>query len=248
MKKIGPTFVSYSFKDRAKFDNVVFALDSAGIDVWNSSEIAAGEPLRDKLRKAIASCTTCVFIATRSSLTSGWCQAELGAFWGAAKPVIVYLEDGDLVGDELPKQFQADKWAATIREVVDSLTRHLTETSLIRDRPANIFWLGHDLARAIRLAKFEPNNWDQLGVNLRQALHHLNQAGVQAPGARKLLLNAIRTHRTLGGLSEHERETFVTALARAKNELGDRIAHQQIGFKGYPSIDEEDQLIKEAED
>ena len=247
MTKIGPTFVSYSFKDKAKFDEVEGALKRAGIVVWSSDEIAAGERLGDRLRQAIASCTACVFIATRNSLTSDWCRAELFAFWGAAKPIVVYLENGDLSSNELPIQFRNDKWATTAQEVADSVTRHRGESSLIKDRPANIFWLGHDLARAIRLAKFEPNNWDELGADLRQALHHLDQTGMQAPAARKLLLNAIRTHRAQEGLSEQEREKFVTALARAKKELGDLIARQQPEFKAYLSIEEQDQLAKDTE-
>jgi hypothetical protein len=131
----------------------------------------------------------------------------------------------------------------------DRLTRHLNETPPVVDCPANIFWLGHDLARAIRLAKFEPQSWDdELGVYLRQAMHHLNQTGVQAPDARKLLLEAFRTHRRLAGLSEQEREKFVTDIARAKNEIGDQIGRLQAGFKGYPSIGEQEQLTKETKD
>jgi hypothetical protein len=249
VEKIGPTFVSYSFEDKAKFDNILLAFENAGIPVWNSKEIAAGESLRDKLRSAIASCLACVFIATRNSVASGWCQAELGAFWGAAKPVIIYLDNGDLRGDELPKQFQSDKWATTIREVVNSVKQRLNETSVIRDCPANVFWLGHDLAQAVCLATFEPKNWHQLvGVALRQALHHLNQTGLPARDARELLLDAIRTHRKSTVLSEQERRDLVTVIVRAKNDLGSDIARLQAGFKAHPSINEQNDLIKETED
>jgi hypothetical protein len=248
VEKIGSTFVSYSFQDKAQFDNVLWALEGAGISVWNSSEIAAGEVLRDKLRSAIANCLVCIFVATRNSIASGWSQAELGAFWGAAKPVIIYLEDSNLRSDELPKQFQSDKWATTIREVVDSVKRHLNETSLIRECPANVFWLANDLAGAIRLAKFESNNWDQVGKNQRHAVHHLNQTRLQAPEARKLLLHAIRTHRKSAALSEKERDDFVTAIRRAKNELGGHIERLQVGFKAYPLIREQNYFTKETED
>ena len=74
--------------------------------------------MRDELRDAILRCSSCIFIATSDSLESGWCQAEIGAFWGVARPVIVYLTDDGLTEDKLPKQFKGDKFASTIREVV----------------------------------------------------------------------------------------------------------------------------------
>jgi hypothetical protein len=48
--------------------------------------------------------------------------------------------------------------------------------------------------------------------------------------------------RTLRDVSEQEPEDFVTAIAKAKNELGSHIARQQVGFKAYPSIDEQNRL------
>ena len=37
---------------------------------------------------------------------SSWCAAELGAFWGAGKDVIIYLADSSLQEDQLPRQFR----------------------------------------------------------------------------------------------------------------------------------------------
>src|SRR6185295_4110589 len=243
-------FISHSFADKAKFDDLCFAFEPQGITPWNTEEIAAGETLREELRSAIEACVVCVFIATRNSLTSGWCQAEIGAFWGAGKPVVVYLGDHGLKGEELPKQFQPDKWAATTREVVEATKRHLreaTEPGLIGKRPANAFWLGHDLARAIRLAKFEYHDRSELDLDLRQALHHMEELGLVAPDARALLLSALRTHRTGAVLSEEEREQFITSIARAKNALGDRFARLQPQFRGYPTIEAQDRLNREIQ-
>lgn len=242
-------FISHSFEDKAKFDDLCFAFEPHGITAWKSEEIAAGETLREELRSAIETCAVCVFIATRNSLASGWCQAEIGAFWGAGKPVVVYLGD-ELKGEELPKQFQPDKWASKTREVVDAVKRRLragSEPLLIGKRPANAFWLGHDLARAIRLAKFEPHNRSELDLNLRQALHHMEELGLLVPDARTLLVSALKTHRSGAALSEEEREQFVTAIAKAKNELGDRIAQSQPQFRGYPSIETQDRLNREVQ-
>lgn len=122
------SFISYKFEeDRNKYEDVCYAFDREGIKYWTTGEIAAGQSLRDKLQNAIRRCSVCVFIATPNSLGSGWCQAEIGAFWGLGRPVIVYLADDKLTEDNLPKQFRGDKFASTIREVVDAVKVHLSE-------------------------------------------------------------------------------------------------------------------------
>ena len=110
-------FVSYSFEDENKFQNVAYALKIEGIEYWKSQEITAGHSLRDRLRAAIPSVPVCVLIATQRSLTSEWCLAEIGAFWGAGKPVIVYLAGDGLEETDVPKQFQGDKFATNTPEV-----------------------------------------------------------------------------------------------------------------------------------
>src|SRR5262249_39903821 len=115
----------------------------------------------------------------------------------------------------------------------------------IDERPANVFWLGHDLARAIRFAMFERTKRDELEEMLRQALHHLDQIGLGAPDARELLLKAIKTHRHDADLSDADQREFVNTIAKAKNELGDRIARLQPGFRGYPTIEELNKLERD---
>ncbi len=241
-------FISYSFADENKFDDICYALGNRQIAYWNTKEIAAGEELRDKLRSAIQGCGVCVFVATKNSLASEWCKAEVGAFWGAGKPVIVYLADDNLDHDQLPPQFKADLWADKTRDVVNAVELHIsqaTEPTFVREHPANVFWLGHDLARAIRIAKFEPDNRAGLEDGLKQAIHHLNAIELHAPDARKLLLNVIKSYRDSAQLPEEQREKLVTAIAKAKNELGDLIARLQPGFAGYPTIGSEQALEQE---
>jgi TIR domain len=120
-------FISYSFKDKEKFENLCFALEGRNIPFWNTDEIAVGEQLRARLREAVTKCPVCVFLATKNSLKSGWCLAEVGAFWGAGKPVIVFLDDNDLSDNDLPKQLQGDKWTRGIKEVVGSLKFYMDQ-------------------------------------------------------------------------------------------------------------------------
>lgn len=75
----------------------------------------------DQLRNAIQSCSLCIFFATKNSLESSWCHAEIGAFWGASKPVLIYGPDKSLQTEKLPKQFQGDLWKDDPDELIKSL-------------------------------------------------------------------------------------------------------------------------------
>jgi hypothetical protein len=243
-------FISYDFEDKSKFDDICFAFENSDIVPWKTDEIAAGEVLRDRLRHAIETCAVCVFVATRKSLASGWCQAEIGAFWGAAKPVVMYLPSEELRAEELPKQFQADKWAVTTREVVESVKVHLRKAAqppVMGKRAGNVFWLGHDLARAIRIAKFEAGDGSDLVWHLTHALHHLGQIELSATNARRLLLGAVKASRNMANLSVEQRSELADMIRRAKNDLGGAIADSQQGFKGHPTIDDQDRLEQEIE-
>jgi hypothetical protein len=127
-------FVSHYFKeDQTNFNNICYAFQQEGIEAWNTDEINAGEPLRDRIQDAIKSCSVCVFIATSKSLESGWCRAEIGAFWGARKPVVVYAAGDERSEAVVPEQFKGDKWASTIKEVVTAVKRYLAEAAKNQD-------------------------------------------------------------------------------------------------------------------
>jgi hypothetical protein len=75
-------FVSYSFDESAdKLTNVIAALHAHRIRFWHHSRAIAGRPLVQELRRGIAQSSACVYVATKKSLQSDWCKAEVGAFW-----------------------------------------------------------------------------------------------------------------------------------------------------------------------
>jgi CheY-like chemotaxis protein len=114
-----PAFISHSFENRPEFENVTDALELRGVPFWNPAEIRPGGSLRDQLRVAVERCNLCIFIATRKSVDSSWCGAELGAFWGAGKPIVVYLAEASLTDDELPQIVQGDVWERRISKIAD---------------------------------------------------------------------------------------------------------------------------------
>lgn len=112
-------FISHSFDNRPEFDNVTEALERASVTYWAPTEIKSAASLRDQLRSAIGKCSVCVYIATRRSVESSWCGAELGAFWGAGIPIIVYLAEASLSEDLLPPIVQGDVWERRLSRVAD---------------------------------------------------------------------------------------------------------------------------------
>lgn len=116
-----PVFISHSHEDEASYSALCLALDGAKISRYNVAAIVPSLPLADQLRAVIDKCEVCIFVATRRSLLSRWCLAELGAFWGAGKRTIVYLCDPDLTEAEIPPQFQGNLRTTSARQLVDAV-------------------------------------------------------------------------------------------------------------------------------
>jgi CheY-like chemotaxis protein len=122
-------FISHSFENKPEFENVTDALELRGVAFWNPAEIRPGASLREQLRSAVERCRLCIFIATRKSVDSSWCGAELGAFWGAGKPIIVYLAEASLTDDELPQIVQGDVWERRISKIADRAKEIVAQSS-----------------------------------------------------------------------------------------------------------------------
>src|SRR5262249_33711131 len=114
-------FVSHSQHDHAAYSLFCAALDGSGVPRWDQETMAAGKSLADQLRQAIQICDACVFLATKRSVASQWCMAELGAFWGAKKQVIIFLTDPEISAAELPVQFQGEVWSTEVRKVLETI-------------------------------------------------------------------------------------------------------------------------------
>jgi hypothetical protein len=114
-------FVSHSQQDEAAYSNFCLALDGRDIKRWDPATMAVGESLADQLRQAIRICEACVFLATKRSVDSKWCMAELGAFWGTGKHVIIFLADPEISEEQLPHQFQGNLWTRDARRVLEAI-------------------------------------------------------------------------------------------------------------------------------
>jgi CheY-like chemotaxis protein len=124
-------FISYSFDDQPDFDNIADWLKNLGVPYWKPAEIRTGESLREQLRQVIGSCAACIFVATRNSVASSWCNAELGAFWGASIPIITYLADSSLAKEALPPIVQGDVWDRNLSHIA------ATADKLVKEKERN---------------------------------------------------------------------------------------------------------------
>jgi CheY-like chemotaxis protein len=124
-----PTFISHSFQNKPEFENIADALDQRGVPYWNPAEVKSGASLREQLRAAVEQCRVCIFVATRDAIESSWCGAELGAFWGTGKPIIVYLAEPSLSEDDLPPLVHGDVWERRISRVADRAKELLAQNS-----------------------------------------------------------------------------------------------------------------------
>lgn len=150
-----PIFVSHSHDDEAAYTALCVALDGQNIPRWDVSEMSPGLPLAEQLRQAINECEACIFVATRRSLDSRWCLAELGAFWGADKLVVLYVADPEVTEIDHPPQFQGNLWTTDARRVIEAV-----RTVIPNQRPA---------------VAPVPNN--QLNIARERILEHLNRKG-----------------------------------------------------------------------
>lgn len=241
-----PVFISHAHDDEAAYSTIALLLEPVGC--WSPQQLEVGQLLGDQLRAATEGCEVCVFVVTRRSLASNWCAAEVGAFWGAGKPVIPFVADASVGEDELPQHIRDNVWTRDANRLLHSVKSALTRIAVpVGKRPANVFWLAHDIARAIRFAMFETQNRDELRKNLMFGLHHLGEVGLNAPAARSLLLRALGTVMSNKDLSGEQRQQLVNDIAKAKNELGLTIEGLQPKFKAYPTIEDEILFLKEAQ-
>jgi len=125
-------FISHDHEDKAAYTSLCVALEQSGVLRWDTSQLPIGNSLAEGLRTAINQCDICIFLATTRSLESKWCLAELGAFWGAGKKVIVYLTDPDIEEARLPPQFSGDLRTSDAWELIRAIKSNNTDIGRVK--------------------------------------------------------------------------------------------------------------------
>jgi hypothetical protein len=120
-------FISHSMKDSGMFGALRAGLAGKNVATWDPESLSAGASLGEQLRKAINDCPVCIFLATKNSIQSNWCMAEIGAFWGAGKRVIVFIADPEVDETKLPPQLKGDLWTNDFERIVRDVQKIILE-------------------------------------------------------------------------------------------------------------------------
>lgn len=126
-----------------------------------------------------------------------WCGAELGAFWGAGKPIIVYVAEPS-ADDELPQIVQGDVWERRIAKIADrakevvaqgrgaqvqgSAKRNSPISQLTVEQLEKMIHGAFSLAAATTKDKAAPSNFEEVGSAVRSVTGNV-LAGFQASEA-----------------------------------------------------------------
>lgn len=88
-------FFSYCAEDRELARDLISFMRNLRINLKFDDEILLPcNRVNDRLREEIKRADGCVWLLTENSLRSQWCLMEVGVFWGADKPIIIYNPSG----------------------------------------------------------------------------------------------------------------------------------------------------------
>lgn len=117
-------FVSYPGETSDQMILLTSYLKEQGIQsLWlDINEIHAGENIAQRLVEGIRESACCILILNKFSLSSTWCMAEVGAFWGAEKPIIIYTTEPRC---DVPPYLNGLKYASGSSDVVEACKKFI---------------------------------------------------------------------------------------------------------------------------
>ncbi|MBI3824047.1 MAG: hypothetical protein HY289_15370 [Planctomycetes bacterium] len=250
---------------KAEFDAIFKCVKAAAkraatkprLDCYWLKDIQAAGPITDDIVAGIQDSKFCIADVTGNNPNVMW---ETGYAMALGKPIILIGQRVESPPFDLRTHrliaYRDDNLQALSKNLVSAIRQTVTRCAATRppNRPGDLFWLGHDLARAIRLAMFERNavagsshhQRTELDRHLLQILFHLEQIEIDAPDARKLVVKALSANKQ--SLSDEEWKKLVAELATTKNELGNIVSESQPDFRAYASIQENERYLQEAQD
>jgi hypothetical protein len=243
---------------RAEFDAVFTCVREAAekastdpaVDCYWLKDFHGAGRITDDIMVGLGKAAFCVADLTGNNPNVMW---ETGYAMALGRPVILIGQSIGSIPFDLNNHRLLEYDAGRLDVLRDRLTRAIEQTVIricstrLSTLPAQLYWLGHDLARAIRFGMHEDADRIELQKCLLFAIHHLDRVELAAPDSRQLLLAALRRSRNNAPFSVEEKNEFVGRIAQAKNDLGDAFALLQPGFVPYPSPQDRARIIAEAE-
>lgn len=236
------------------FDTVRQAWSAASLEAavhcyWLKDRHGAGQ-ITDEIVEGLGTSTFCVADLSGNNPNVMW---ETGYAMALGRPVILI---GQAI-ESIPFDLRDHRLLKYDRSRLDLLREQLTKAiehtvarfrrNHLRPLPGHLYWLGHDLARGIRMVMHEDGNRIELEKCLLFGIYHLDQIELPAGEPRRLLLRALARCRNRTPLSDLERQELTGWIAQAKNDLGDAIVTHQPGFVGYPTAAQRAVILDEAD-
>lgn len=223
-----PVFLSHSFQDEAVYSTLRLALVGAGVELWDREAISVGESLSDQLKEAIRICDTCVLTSTRRSVESTWCHAELGAFWGAGKKVILFMVDPDLAESVLAPQFKGIVRASSVHKLIEGLEKAVPN---------------EETANNARVLQLTPRTHDSMSIAFSNIIGQIKRKEIQVVSAELIQHSSEVAHQLILTLLSNDvdielyLQAFDTAVHLCGEEIQSRISMR---VACYPRIIEEE--------
>lgn len=226
-------FISHSFENKPEFDNIADALRQAEVPYWNPNEVQPGSSLRDQLRTSVDECSVCIFIATHRAVQSSWCGAELGAFWGAGKPILVYISDSSLKEDDLPPIVHGLVWERRISRIVaraGELVKTASATNLTKTpKSTNVGAMTAEQLEQLILGAF---SLAAASAKSSDGASTPEEIGRAAKGAADTVLEGIQATTNAGrSVDESWRKHILWVDDLPDNNIYPRQAFESIGLK-----------------
>jgi hypothetical protein len=204
---------------------------------WLKDNLSAGR-ITDDIVTGLGNSAFCIADLTGNNPNVMW---ETGYAMALRRPVILIAQSIASIPFDLhnyrlleysPQRLDTlqKKMQLAIEQTIATI-RH----SHLNPLPAHVYWLGHDLARAIRFAMHEDDNRVELEKCLVFAIHHLERIELPADDCKQYVYRALNRCREPQPFTPEDRRVVAGWIAQAKNDLGDAIAVHQPGFIPYPS-------------
>jgi len=227
-----PVFISHSFENQPEFESVAHTLKQDGVSYWDP-EVPAGASLRDQLRQAVNQCEACIFIATKQSVNSSWCGSELGAFWGAGKPIFVFLAEASLPPSELPSIVQGDVWerrpfriSALVKDIASAADR--IEPSAQGRRSSTVGQLTIDQLEKVIIGAVSLAAAAAKGDAMQQSFQTVESA---AKGVAGRVLAGFQAAESLGASHRTSGNKILWVDDRPQNNVYERQTMAAMGFE-----------------
>jgi hypothetical protein len=177
-------FISYPSESFDLASLLVDRLRNENIEVWfDQVHIRASQNISDRIRAGLEESICCIFVLSTYSLESKWCHAEVGAFWGSGKPIVIYPTQPRC---EVPSYLSGIRVANDLSEMVFAIKQIMQESVIAADDVAldTATLIKGGLTRAFRIPTDNPSR-------LKRVCELIDQ---EVEGKKKLRLMASSGH------------------------------------------------------